>query len=244
MRCAARPARPAYTIAFTVDGRRVEEVFPPTYVRYQPLFEEVRQDLQRHGLAGARVERLNVPLKSLAARLGFVRYGRNNVTYSPRVGSYFQLFGYLTDAALPLSADWRPCEPELLPACEGCSVCIAASPTGAIGADRVLLHGERCLTVVNENPGAWPAWVPTSAHNCILGCLLCQRPCPANPDLPVVSTGVVFTAEETGALLDADGTHEGPAWKGVRAKLEKLGQPYQEPVLGRNLRALLHARRS
>ena len=101
--------RPAHAVAFTVDGRQVEAVFPPTYVRYQPLFEEVRKDLEEHGLPGARVERLNVPLKSLAARLGLVRYGRTNVTYAPGFGSYLQLFGYLTDAALPLPDDWRPC---------------------------------------------------------------------------------------------------------------------------------------
>jgi epoxyqueuosine reductase len=235
--------RPAHAVAFTVDGRHVETVFPPTYVRYQPLFEEVRTDLQEHGLPGARVERLNVPLKSLAARLGLVRYGRTNVTYAPEFGSYLQLFGYLTDAALPLPADWRPCKPELLPECEDCSVCLAACPTGAIGGDRVLLHGERCLTVVNENPGEWPGWIPPSAHNCIIGCLLCQRPCPANPELPVEGTGVVFTAEETEALLRDGGLHEAPAREGIKAKLERLGQPYQEPVLGRNLRALLEAHR-
>jgi epoxyqueuosine reductase len=236
--------RPAHAVAFSVEGREVETVFPPTYVRYQPLFEDVRLDLQEHGLPGARVERLNVPLKALAARLDLVRYGRTNVTYAPGFGSYIQLFGYLTDAPLPLPADWRPREPELLPECEGCSVCLAACPTGAIGGDRVLLHGERCVVVMNENTGEWPAWIPPSAHNCIIGCLLCQRPCPANPELPVERTGVVFTAEETEALLGDGGAHEDPAWDGVRAKLERLGLPYQEQqVLGRNLRALLDARR-
>jgi epoxyqueuosine reductase len=235
--------RPAHLVTFTVDGRQVETVFPPTYVRYKPLFEEVRLDLQEHGLSGARVEYLFVPLKSLAARLGLVRFGKTNVTYDPEFGSYLQLFGYLTDAALPLPADWRPCEPELLPECEDCSVCLAACPTGAIGEDRVLLHGERCLTAVNENAGEWPGWIPLSAHNCVIGCLLCQRPCPANPVLPVEGTGVVFTAEETEALLGDGGVHEGPAWEGIKAKLERLGLPYQEQqVLGRNLRALVQAR--
>ncbi len=235
--------RPAHLVAFTVNGRQVEAVLPPTYVRYRPLFEEVRLDLQEHGLPGARVEKLNVPLKSLAARLGLVRFGRTNVTYDPEFGSYLQLFGYLTDAALPVPENWRPYTPELLPECDSCEVCLAVCPTGAIGDDRVLLHGERCLTNVNERTGEWPAWVPPSAHNCIIGCLLCQRPCPANRELPVERTGVVFTAEETEALLDDGGAHEGPAWDGVMAKLERLGLPDEEQrVLGRNLRALLNAR--
>jgi epoxyqueuosine reductase len=235
--------RPAHVVSFTVDGRVIDAVFPPTYVRYQPLFEEVRRDLQEHGLSGARVERLKVPLKSLAARLGLVRFGRTNVTYAPGFGSYLQLFGYVTDAPLPLPEGWQPREPELLPECEGCSVCLAGCPTEAIREDRVLLHGERCLTVVNERTGEWPGWIPPSAHNCIIGCLLCQRPCPANPELPVERMDVVFTAEETEALLGDGGAHGGPAWDGVRAKLGRLGLPDQEQqVLGRNLRALLAAR--
>jgi epoxyqueuosine reductase len=235
--------RPAHTVAFTVGGRQVETLFPPTYVRYQPLFEEVRLDLQEHGLPGARVERLKVPLKSLAARLGLVRYGRDNVTYASEFGSYLQLFGFVTDAPLPLPEGWQPREPELLPECEGCSVCLAACPTGAICEDRVLLHGERCLVAVNERPGEWPAWIPPSAHHCIIGCLLCQRPCPANPELPVERTDVVFTAEETEALLGAGGAHVGPVRDGVSAKLERLGLSHEEQqVLGRNLRALLDAR--
>ena len=235
--------RPAHAVGFIADGGQLETVFPPTYVRYRQLFEDVRLDLQQHGLPGARVERLDAPLKSLAARLGLVRYGRTNLAYTPEFGSYLQLFGYLTDAPLPLPEGWCPCTPELLAECEGCSVCLAACPTGAIGGDRVLLHGERCLTVLNENSGEWPVWLPSSAHNCIIGCLLCQRPCPANPELSVESTGIVFTAEETEALLVSDGAHEGPAWDGIRAKLERLGQPYSEPVIGRNLRALLGVRR-
>ena len=58
------------------------------------------------------------PLKPLAVRLGLVRYGRNNVTYAPGMGSYIQLLGYLTDASLPLPDGWRPQEPTLLPECE------------------------------------------------------------------------------------------------------------------------------
>jgi epoxyqueuosine reductase len=235
--------RPAHTVAFTYGGRQIETVFPPTYVRYQALFEEVRLDLQEYGLPGARVERLKVPLKSLAARLGLVRYGRTNLTYAPGFGSYLQLFGYLTDAALPLPDGWQPFEPKLLSECEGCSVCLAACPPGAIGDDRILIHGECCLVAVNERTGEWPAWIPPSAHNCIIGCLLCQRRCPANPELPVEGTGVVFTAEETEALLNDGGVHQGPAWDGIKAKLERLGLPYEEQqVLGRNLRALLLAR--
>ncbi|MBZ5589719.1 MAG: hypothetical protein LAO05_14270 [Acidobacteriia bacterium] len=235
--------RPAHTASFDLGGRRIDAVLPPTYVRYRPLFEDVAADLQAGPLRGARIERLMAPLKSLAVRLGLVRYGRNNVTYAPGMGSYIQLLGFLTDASLPLPDGWRPQEPTLLPECEGCGVCRAACPTGAIAQDRVLLHAERCLTNVNENPGPWPAFVPTRIHHCLLGCLRCQRACPVNPKLPLESTGVEFSREETEALLADTGEHIAPVWDGVREKLERLGQQYSEAVFGRNLRALVEASR-
>ena len=235
--------RPAHTVAFDLDGRRVEAVLPPTYVRYRQTFDDVAADLQADPLRGSRIERLTAPLKPLAVRLGLVRYGRNNVTYAPGVGSYIQLLGYLTDAPLPLPDGWRPQAPALLPECEGCGACRAACPTGAVASSRVLLHAERCLTYVNENPGPWPAFVPARAHRCLLGCLLCQRACPTNPKLPLESADVAFSREETEALLADTGDHLAPVWDGVRAKLERLGRPYSEPVLGRNLQALVAAAR-
>jgi len=233
--------RPAHTVTFKLGETQIQAVLPPTYVRYQPLFDDVRRDLQEHGLPGARVERVGAPLKLLAASLGLVRYGLNNVTYAPGIGSYLQLFGYLTDAALPLPDGWRPKAPTLLQECETCGACLSNCPTGAIAEDRVLLHAERCLTFINENPGSIPAWVPTWAHNGLIGCLLCQRSCPVNPPLPLECTGVSFTGEETQALMGDTGERSGPVWDGVRAKLKELGQPSSEPVLGRNLRALVEA---
>jgi epoxyqueuosine reductase len=238
--------RPAHVVTFLAGGVRAEAVMPPTYERYRPVFEDVRQALLETVLRGAALHTLNVPLKALAARLGLVRYGRNNVTYAPSIGSYLQLLGYLTDAGLPVVEGWQASEPLLLDECADCGVCEAVCPTGAIGSDRVLVRAERCLTLANETPGAWPSWVPPGGHHCLIGCLLCQRACPANPPLPVERTRVVFTEEETSTLL-GDSERVGPTWDSIRAKLEDLGQPYQEEVMGRNLRALLrcgHDRRA
>jgi epoxyqueuosine reductase len=231
--------RPAHLVGFVVGGRQIEAVMPPTYQRYRPIFEDVRKELAGV-LGGAAVETLNAPLKLLAARLGVVRYGRNNLTYAQSIGSYLQILGYLTDADLPVEPGWEPREPALLDECADCGICEAVCPTGAIGPDRVLLRAQRCLTLANETAGGWPSWVPASAHHCLIGCLRCQRLCPANPELATVETGVVFSEQETTTLL-AGGEPVGPAWTGIRAKLEALGQPYQEEVLGRNLQALLQA---
>lgn len=233
----AKPV-PAHLLHFRVHGRRVEALLPPTYVRYRATFEDVRQDLARNGLPGAMVEHLDWPLKAVAARVGLVRYGRNNVAYVPGLGSYVQLCGFLTDAALPAS---EPVAPALLDECASCGACSSACPTGAIDEDRVLLRGERCLTHLNERAGPWPAWVPTSAHLCLLGCLACQQACPANDELEVVDIGLEFSEEESRVLLGGLPESRGSAECGIRFKLSWLGQPNVEEVLGRNLRALLDA---
>jgi epoxyqueuosine reductase len=231
--------RPAHRVHFEFEDRIVDALLPPTYFRYRALFEKIRMDLAKNGLPGARVEQLTGPLKAIAARLGLIAYGRNNIGYVPGIGSYFQLCGYWTDAELPESKRMVGATGSLLPQCEGCSICISICPTGAIEEGRVLLRAERCLTFANENPGDWPAWVSVQAHNSLLGCLECQRNCPANPELPIEDTGLVFSAAETRLLLsDELNVLEGRTETGIRAKLAWLGQPYAEPVLGRNLCAL------
>ncbi len=242
--------RPAHRVAFRVNGRRVEALLPPTYQRYRPVFREVRAELLAGPLAGERVEaidedgnRVCVPLKALAVRLGLVRYGRNNLTFAEGIGSYLQLCGFLTSAALDLPIDWRPAQPRLLDRCLSCRACGKLCPTGAIGKDRTLLHVERCLTGATEVPGPWPSWVPSSSHHCLIGCLRCQQSCPANPRLAVVDSGVEFGEDETATLMAyrEESPRTTPAWDGIREKLAALGQPYREEVIGRNLQALLAA---
>ncbi len=229
--------RPAHVIRFACSGRLVDAIMPPTYERYRRTFEDVRTDLGS-ALSAWRVEQLNVPLKALASRVGLVRYGRNNLAYAPHIGSYLQLLAYGTDAALVQAEGWAPAEPRLLDECQRCRACERACPTAAITRARVLLHAEHCLTLANETPGNWPAWVTASVHHCLIGCLRCQAACPANPPPQRIESGVTFGEEETQALLH-EGRHEGPAWDAIRRHLEALGRPYSEAVLGRNLRALL-----
>jgi epoxyqueuosine reductase len=237
----AKP-RPAHRVRFDLDGKQFETLLPPTYFRYRALFEDVRQDLVENGLSGAQVEHLTAPLKAIASRLGLVSYGRNNIGYVKGFGSYFQLFGYLTDAALSRVVVSESGTGKLLEECENCGICAGMCPTLAIVEDRLLLRAERCLTYANENPGDWPDWVNAQMHNSLVGCLECQRACPANPDLPVEDTGLAFSEIETQWLLSGKHSENDRTETGIRSKLAWLGQPYIEPVLGRNLRALVKSR--
>jgi epoxyqueuosine reductase len=233
----AKP-RPAHVIHFDVDGKIFDALLPPTYLRYRATFEDVRQDLAANGLPGVHVEYLAAPLKAVASRLGLVQYGRNNISYAGNLGSYIQLCGYWVNIPLPKVDAAEPASTSLMPQCETCGICAGQCPTGAISEDRVLIRAERCLTFVNENPGDWPDWLNSRMHNCLLGCLECQRPCPANPKLPIEDTGLNFSAAETLLLLSDKSSADNRAETGIHIKLAWLGQPYVESVLGRNLRAL------
>jgi len=234
--------RPAHRVGFDIGGSRFDALLPPTYVGYRQTFEDIRKDLAANALPGARVEQLVAPVKTVAAMLGLVRFGRNNITYAEGIGSYLQLCGYTTDAQLAASDGALVQGPGLLPECDGCTVCLATCPTNAIEEERVLIRAERCITLANENPGEWPTVVPPRSHHCLLGCLRCQRSCPANPKLRITNSGVCFSADETASLLDGGEPAVGYIENGINAKLACLAQTNARPVLGRNLRALLDAR--
>jgi epoxyqueuosine reductase len=237
----AKP-RPAHSVCFDLEGKYFDALMPPTYFRYRATFEEVRQDLAQNGLPGVSIEYLTAPFKATASRLGLVRYGRNNISYADGLGSYLQLCGYWVNVHLPEMQETVPAS--LLPQCEDCGICMSICPTGAISEDRVLIRAEQCLTFINENPGDWPDWLSPKAHNCLLGCLECQKACPANPELPIEATGLSFSGAETRLLLSDGPASDDRAETGIRMKLAWLGQPYVESILGRNLAALTQSKLS
>ncbi len=229
--------RPAHRVTFELDTGPFIAVLPPTYVDDYRTRARIRDELASTVLSGCRVELLNAPLKAVAARLGLVRYGLNNISYVSGLGSYFQPVGCLTDADLS-SPEATLSEPAVMPECQDCGICRSICPTGAIEEDRFLLHQERCLTFLNEERDDWPAALGPSIHNCLVGCLICQDSCPENAGLLRMEDAIVsFTRTETAALLAED--LKAPVWDTIRAKLDLLDLRDYESVLPRNLRALL-----
>ena len=125
----------------------------------------------------------------------------------------------------------------MLEDCRECDFCRKACPTGAIGSDRFLLHAERCITFYNEQPAEFPAWLNPAWHNCLVGCMICQKVCPVNKTFRRwVVDGPVFSEAETACL--AEGLSEKKIPDPLARKIEQLGLTDYLQVLGRNFRAL------
>ena len=194
--------RPQSQAVFTWNGESQTLILPPTYVAYEETRKRV-EDLLAGILdpKGYRIARAKLPLKLLAVRSGLGSYGRNNICYVPGMGSFLQLVAVYSD--LPCRKDsWR--EVQMMKRCQNCHACLLKCPTGAIPPDRFLLRAERCIVFHNEKKGniPFPAWMDPSWHNCLVGCLHCQKICPENKDfLQWVEGREEFSEKETALLL-------------------------------------------
>jgi len=194
--------RPQTRAVFTWNGIKRPLILPPTYTAYNTVTEQVQNSLAKMlSEKGYAVAGTALPLKLLATRSGLGQYGRNNICYVSGMGSFLQLIAVYSD--MPCEKDsWQ--EPSMLQACEKCDLCRRACPTGAIPPDRFLLRAERCISYHNEKKGdiPFPSWMDLSWHNCIEGCMRCQRACPLDRQfLDWVGDEEEFSEQETALLL-------------------------------------------
>ncbi len=229
--------QPRIQVTFRWNGESVRAIIPPTYgerKKDRRVREVLAQALEP---AGYRIAEARLPRKLLATRSGLATYGKNNITYVSGLGSFHGLVAVYSD--VPVSEDhWQ--EAKMMERCENCSACRRHCPTGAIAAYRFLLHAERCITFHNEKPAdvPFPAWLDPAWHNCLVGCLLCQRVCPENREVwPWVEEAAEFSAEETASLLEGRPFDQLP--EGTAEKLERLDLEWYAGHLTRNLKALL-----
>jgi epoxyqueuosine reductase len=226
--------RPQTKVSFTWNGNTLALTLPPTYVRYWEIDKQT-VTLLTEWLAskGFHTASAKLPKKLLAVRSGLAEYGRNNITYVPGMGSFYQLIALYSD--LPCEEDgWR--EPRMMDRCKDCRICQTKCPTGAIMSERFLLRAERCLVFHNERSPdhPFPDWIDPAWHNCLIGCMLCQQFCPENKDsLEWFEENEAFSHEETSLFLDGASPDRLPAT--TQAKLKRLGMPDLFGVLPRNL---------
>jgi epoxyqueuosine reductase len=226
--------QPQQETIFWYQGKEHRCPIPPTYsTRTDNIVEKIIIDTI--GPHNFTVLPALIPLKIAAVRTGLAKYGRNNITYSDGMGSYFRLNASLTD--LPIYEDhWH--ELELMPQCENCKACLQSCPTGAIMTERILLQADRCLTYHNERTDDFPPWIDKSWHNSLIGCMQCQNVCPMNNNINIHQDNAVeFIEEETRAFLEAKNESELPV--SVINKLEELEFYEDWLLLVRNLKAML-----
>jgi epoxyqueuosine reductase len=230
----------ASRIRFTHGDRVLTATVPPTYVEDARDNELIRKELLE------LLPELNGDLvlvgparKALAVRLGLTAYGLNNITYSASLGSYILIVALASSTRIGPRPRPAPHHAEVLSECESCGRCRDICPTGAIPQDRFLLRAERCLTCWNEVPGPLPSWLPSDAHNCLIGCMTCQEVCPRNQGLlKTRDSGIVFDKAETSALL-AGGDMTPQLNASIQEKLDRIGLAGIRAVVGRNLAALV-----
>ncbi|MDD1747679.1 MAG: hypothetical protein LUQ16_07955 [Methanomassiliicoccales archaeon] len=228
--------QPRMRVHFTFHGKVIPAIVPPTYANAWTVINGAKAALEAATQdEGGRFEKATLPLKTLAARTGLVRYGRNNITYLPERGSYHRLVAFYSN--LDLGVDqWQ--EREALPACRTCNLCKEACPASVISDDRFLIRVENCLTFLNEMPSdrPFPEQVRTDWHNAIVGCMRCQDACPYDKAMKDwTEEGERFSEEETLYLLR--GEFSGPYAKAMNEKLERCGLDLT--IFPRNLAALL-----
>jgi epoxyqueuosine reductase len=232
--------RPAHIVSFEFDDIIIEMVLPPTYVGYRSLFETVRRDLEKQVFAGqVQVTILSAPLKALAGLLGVVSYGRNNLTYIPDFGSYFQLAGFLGNTAIPKTETTKDNVKPVLSECAKCKACLKACPFGVIDQGRFLIHAEECYTLYSESPSPIPSEISSPSPDCIIGCMNCQMVCPVNKGrLKYQHTGISFSSIETHAILDPNQMNPELS-EAIGTKFAPLGLSESGEILLRNFRRII-----
>jgi epoxyqueuosine reductase len=231
---------PAEVVRFDWKGLTYDFTVPPTYSQYLRVSNRSWR-LLKEALAPKKywIARAILPMKLLAVRSGLACYGRNNVTYIPKFGSFHTLAALYTDYVSP-EYHWQ--DKKMLDRCRTCRACLKACPTGAISSDRVLVHAERCLSWFNETPSShpFPDWVSPQVHNSIVGCMRCQSVCPC--DRQIIDWRVMrtrFDEDDTGYLLK--GKFSGARAQAIERRLKRVGLDLSS--FPRNLRVLLDQER-
>jgi epoxyqueuosine reductase len=231
---AARDPQTRFT--FTWHKKRAQFLVPPTYLHWRKTDKKVEAALTEIlKPEGYGVVQAAVPKKLLAVRSGLAKYGKNNITYVDGMGSFHRLAAFFSDIPCAYD-DWQ--EARMMERCQTCSACIHACPSGAITPERFLLRAEKCIVFHNEGDDPFPTWLDPSWHNCLVGCLHCQRACPEDRDfLGWIEEGAEFSEEETGLLLESNS--QGALPPETVEKLEQWDLAGLLEVLPRNLRILL-----
>ncbi|MFW9972376.1 MAG: 4Fe-4S double cluster binding domain-containing protein [Candidatus Odinarchaeota archaeon] len=233
-------------VNFHLNGNIHEVIIPPNYYDDGTTFKDFENLIFKEIIkeSGYKIEFANkLHLKLLAVRSGLGKYGRNNICYVDDWGSMMYLYAYFTDYQFE-EDDWT--DIKMMDQCENCTICINNCPTSAIPTssnNNFVINAGKCIPVYNEIQGIIPDWIPSDAHNALIGCMKCQKPCPANRNVINLTKRLEdISNEETKMLLD--GTIDEKLANSLSKKLKLFTPSTAErvlPVIKRNLSYLLRS---
>ena len=159
-----------------------EALFVDSYYPASNLAYHAAKELENRLTAAGCFARANVsyPAKEAAVRAGLGRIGRNSLLITPEFGTRVVIILLATDIACdPIEKE--TCEEGM--GCLGCGRCAAACPSGAMD-EQGLTHPERCLRNFMMEGNVTPEPLRKKMGMRLLGCDICQRVCPMQPDMP------------------------------------------------------------
>jgi len=223
-------------VGFSVQGKKRDVWIPTGYVDDGLRIKDVTDQIYARILKDRkwRVERAEMPLKTLAVRSGLAEYGKNNIAFVDGYGSFHQLLGFYTDLAL--EDQWGPLN--MMRECKGCYICMQACPTEAIREENFVINAGKCLTLYNELPDPFPSWIPARAHHLLVGCLKCQYPCPANEDF-IGTVEKLAELNEAETTLALSGKPDKKLYPAICEKLKRFPAVQDFAYFSRNLKLAL-----
>jgi len=232
-------------VNFHLDDKKYEVMIPPNYYDDGITFEDFEKIILNEVIKepGYKIEFTNkLHVKLLAVRSGLGEYGRNNICYVDNWGSMINLYAYFTNFQFE-EDNWT--DIKMMDQCTQCPICIKNCPTGAIPSpsdENFVINASKCIPVYNEIEGIIPDWIPSDAHNALIGCMRCQKPCPGNHETIRLTERLEdITEYETRALLE--GHTEEKIVNSLSTKLKMFSPSDAEeflPILRRNLEVLIN----
>lgn len=231
-------------VNFHLDDKKYDVMIPPNYYDNGTTFKDFENIIQNEIIKepGYKIEYTNkLHVKLLAVRSGLGEYGRNNISYVDSWGSMINLFAYFTNFQFE-EDNWT--DIKMMDQCKNCQICIKNCPTGAIPTlsdENFVINAGKCISVYNEIEGIIPNWIPPEAHNALIGCMRCQKPCPGNRETIKMTERLEdITKNETKALLEEQIDEE--IVNSLSKKLKMFSPPNVNKdllVLKRNLEVLI-----
>ena len=99
---------------------------------------------------------------------------------------------------------------------------------------------DKCVTLYNERPGAFPNWMLRSSHTALIGCVRCQDSCPEDGGYAEIS-GMMEDVSEDETRKILKGMADDALLKSLQRKLRQFPATASKavfPILTRNLSVL------